>query len=326
MRLKTVILSLLLILSALALLIIQAAHPVHAPDSLFVRGIVNFLPTQTLPVATNTLNVVTYNLGYGSGMLNNQGVIYDREFILKNLDAAAKILAEKKADVIAFQEIDFDSHRTFGINQLEYLAKKLDLAHGAYALNWSKRYLPFPYWPPQIHFGRMQSGLAILSRYPILANEVTILEKPKNNPFWYNWFYLERTVQHAVVDVGPIKIDFFNLHLEAFDYDTRQAQAVKLARLIPAENPNPAIVLGDFNDPEKITLDKNLKDAATTFAEISNLSPVFPIGSAKTFPADKPFEHLDHIFVSKEFLVRDTDVPTLETSDHLPVWVELEMQ
>lgn len=320
------ILSLCFILSALALIIIQAAYPVHTPDSPFVRGIANFLPAETPSVATKHLHVVTFNLGYGSGMFNNQGVIYDRDFIIKNLDAAAKILAKKKADVIAFQEIDFDSHRTFGINQLEYLAKKLNLAHGAYALNWSKRYLPFPYWPPRIHFGRMQSGLAILSRYPILSNEVTILEKPKSNPFWYNWFYLERTVQHAVVQVGTKKIDFFNLHLEAFDYDTRLAQAARLASLIPSENNNPVIVLGDFNDPEKITLEKKRKDAATAFAEIAKLSPVLPIGSVKTFSADKPFEHLDHIFVSKDFLVQGTDVPTLETSDHLPVWVELEMQ
>lgn len=324
-KIKTVILILLIIFLFLSLLLIRAAGPAHQPDSTFVKGVTSFSKDKTEADFSGKLRVVTYNIGYASGMLNNQGVVYDRDFILKNLDAAAMVLHEKNADVIAFQEIDFDSQRTFGINQLEYLAKKLDLPFGAYALNWSKKYIPYPYWPPKIHFGRTQSGLAILSRYPILSNDITILEKPGNNPFWYNWFYIDRNVQHVELQAGDYSIHVYNLHLEAFDHETRLGQVHQVAKFFNNKPKHRTIVMGDFNDPQKETLDKKIRDTTTEFGEQTGLTPVFPVGQLKTYPSNGPAEQLDHIFISKHFQVQNMAVLQIDASDHLPVWVEFEV-
>lgn len=273
-----------------------------------------------------TLRVVTYNLGYASGLENNKGLTYNQDFILKNLDAAAAELKEKNADVIALQEIDFDSHRTFAINQLKYLSEKLRLPHGAYAANWSKRYIPFPYWPPKIHFGRMVSGLAILSRYPILSNDISYFAKPEKHSFWYNWFYLDRNVQHVVIQAGDYKVHVYNLHLEAFDYEARLKQVTKLANIVNSTKSYRSIVLGDFNDPQKETIEKKQKDTTTIFAENISLTPIFSIGAMKTFPSESPYEQIDHIFISRHFEVKNMSTLRLPSSDHLPVWVELEVR
>lgn len=292
----------------------------------YKNSVVTFIENSKTQGFDGSLRVLTYNLGYASGMENNKGLTYDRDFVLKNLGVAANLLKEKKADMIALQEVDFDSQRSFGINQLKYLSEKLELPYGAYALNWSKHYIPFPYWPPQIHFGRMQSGIAILSRYPILSNEVTYFDKPRNNSFWYNWFYLDRNVQHVVIEAGDYKVHVYNLHLEAFDHEARLEQVIKLAEIVNSTKSYRSIVMGDFNDPQKETLDKKQTDTTSVFAKKISLNPIFPIGSMKTFPADAPLEQLDHIFISRHFDVKNMGVPRLPSSDHLPLWAELELR
>ena len=49
-------------------------------------------------------------------------------------------------------------------------------------------------------------------------------------------------------------------------------------------------------------------------------------GSAErgnTYPAERPAERIDYIFVSREFRVRSTAVPATVASDHRPVVADL---
>ena len=81
-----------------------------------------------------------------------------------------------------------------------------------------------PYWPPSAHFGRILSGQAVLSRYPIAKNDRIVLEKVASNPFYYNAVYLDRLAQVTEVQVGGQSVILINLHLEAFDNPTRLEQ------------------------------------------------------------------------------------------------------
>lgn len=169
-----------------------ARSPVYSESE--YSNIIQFSDDSGLGIK-DTFSVVTYNIGYLSGMTNNQPVDRPLGLLEDNLGRAVQLLRAKKPDIVAFQEIDFNSQRTYYINQLEQLALHAGYHIGAEVVNWDKHYVPFPYWPISCNFGRMLSGQAVMSRSSILSNTRIVLPKPASNPFYYNDFYIDRLAQ-----------------------------------------------------------------------------------------------------------------------------------
>src|SRR5205807_39535 len=96
----------------------------------------------------------------------------------RSLARIAEVVAELAPDVLLLQEVDRGSDRSCGVDQAALIARKAGLLHLARAPSWDVDYLPFPYWPPSRHYGRLLSGGAILSRHPIADCRVEILDKP----------------------------------------------------------------------------------------------------------------------------------------------------
>src|SRR5215467_8179763 len=188
-------------------LIFWAKAPAVSPKELPPWGIVRIqgVPGEegsSIRPSSQELRIVTYNIGYASGVKNNTSQTLTRSEVEENLKAMAKALRELHPDLVCLQEVDFDAARTFRINEMETLARELQMPYAAYVLTWNKNYLPWPYWPPKGQFGRIVSGQAVLSRFPIEKQELLRFPKPPSNPFWYNWFYLNRIVQKVVLKNG----------------------------------------------------------------------------------------------------------------------------
>lgn len=292
---------------------------------------------------TNHLTLVTYNIGYASGNKNNLGAILSRDEIIKNLNNMAAELKKLNPDIIALQEVDISATRSHDIDEMRFLANALGMPYGARVITWNKNYLPWPYWPVSLQFGKIISGQAILSRYPILKQQVYVQDKPAANAFWYNWFYLDRVFQRVMINFNGEKISLWNVHLEAFDEKTKITQAEKLAELVQTKNTPfktplkfvAEFVLGDFNSAsfmnEKFA--QNLKNnnedgpaALKIFIQKSNLSNAETSEPSLTFPSWEPDRKIDHIFFGNfseknvQFIKMGT-LP-LTASDHLPVFAE----
>lgn len=298
-------------------------------------------PEITLP---DTLTVATYNIGYLSGMTNNLPQQRTPELFADNLHSAREVLRRLRADVIGFQEIDFAAARSFDYQQMDSLAESNDYAFGAMAVNWDARYVPFPFGSPNVYFGRILSGQAILSRFQISVHERVVLERPPN-PFWYNAFYLDRLAQVAYLETDPA-IAVINVHFEAFDRGTRELHGRAVAELVDSLAEDYAILLiGDFNaipdrywspgvgDAEE--MDRREGDRTTDFLEaIDVLRPVYADdlyeeGQVNTFPADDPGIKIDHIYYDRRYF-RAVDADVLDAdgppSDHRPVVAKLVLQ
>ena len=234
-----------------------------------------------------------------------------REEVLSNLDQIVWELKKLDADLLFLQEVDFHSARTFQIDQMEYLAKGLQMPFAAYVMTWNKSYVPWPYWPPKIHFGRMVSGQAILSRFPMERQEVTYFEKPAENAFWYNWFYPDRAVQKVILKNGDKKFAIWNVHLESFHAETRKKQIEKLSRLVIKEEKT-LFVAGDFNERPGPVL--NIFEKETNLKRGSGSKPIF------SFSSWDPHEEIDYIYFSKNWRSVAAGNLPLTASDHLPVW------
>lgn len=273
------------------------------------------------------LTVVTYNVGYLSGMTNQQAVAPDRALFDRNQATAIAALRAIQPDILALQEVDFDAHRSFRVNQQYAIASALAMPFAAIAVNWDKRYVPFPYWPPQAHYKAITSGQAVLSRYPIRRNERLVLEKVPSNPFYYNALYLDRVAQVAEVEISNQTLIVINVHLEAFDSPTRHRQTEVVRQLAEDYGQRyPVILLGDFNsdlDRQEEGDSRSIDILLDSPSLVSAMPQEATVGSqGATFPADQPQHTLDYIFYTPATLeLVDWDVASAaaQASDHLPV-------
>jgi endonuclease/exonuclease/phosphatase family metal-dependent hydrolase len=289
----------------------------------------------------NTLTVMTYNIGYASGLKNNLGNVLKKDEIYTNLDKIVAVIKKNKVDILATQEIDFHSRRSHYINQLEYIAQKSEFKYTAYIINWDKKYVPYPVdLSFSKHFGHVESGQAVLSRYPILENKCYFLKEPINKPFWYNMFYIKRAVQCVKIKITDTKIiDLYNVHLEAYHTPTRELQVDQLLDIKSRNNFISGIIAGDFNalPPEATKKYGFIDEPEIDFRNDTTIKKMYEQSNLKeiisqelyrseekstfTFPSNNPTRRLDYIFYSDDFVLQKwlIDKTALTGSDHLPV-------
>lgn len=292
--------------------------------------------------STSGLSVVSWNIAWGYGWgSEGSGGAKERAHFDRSIAAVAEILKKVDADVVLLQEVDFRSTRSHKIDQARTLAAQAGYPFVVRAESWRANWVPFPYWPIQDHFGRMSSGGAILSRYPLSDAEVVLFEKPGNNPFWYNLFYLFRYAQTARAILPGRTVTLVNTHLEAFDRENREAQARELsAQIRPAARQGSVIVGGDLNSvPPESTVKSGYEDEPESSHEdertvsilrsTPGLADALSVESflraeeaAFTFPAHAPNRKLDFVFGSEDLEVLETRVvrEAGTISDHLPIF------
>ncbi len=271
-------------------------------------------------------SIVTYNIGYLSGMTNNLPVPKPKELFDTNLK---KVIAEIKTvnpDIIAFQEIDYKASRSYNVNQQNEIAK-LGFNFFAKAVNWDETYVPFPYWPPTMHFGKVISGQSIISKYPLKDHERIVLERVADAPFYRDALYIERLAQIVKVNLNGQEVVLINVHLEAFDKQTRVNQFEEVLKLFNKyKEEYPTILLGDFNSRARI------KDAIINkmFAIEDVGNAAFNIDNpANTFDSKKPYKRIDYIFYTKnsiDYISGKVLAQFGEASDHLPVEMSFKLK
>ena len=296
----------------------------------------------------DTITVMTYNIGYLSGMTNNLPVERTAQLYAENLEAAAALLRRADPDVVALQEIDFGAARSYDVQQLDTLARLVGYASAALAVNWDENYVPFPSASPAQHFGRMLSGQGVLSRFPIRRHERVVLHRPEN-AMGYPWplgplsdrFYIDRLAQIVELDAGrPLLL--INVHLEAFATEARERQAEELRALFETyADDYDVLVVGDFNSllPEdkqrpELPADERAYFADDTsleaFLRETNLRAALPDSLyAGTYPADAPAIKIDHLFYeTAAFEVVEAYVVggTAQPSDHRAVVARLALK
>lgn len=288
-------------------------------------------------VTPPVLKVVTWNMGYAYG-LGSEGRGYEQKdsaFFNSRLKQMGELLQKSEADIVFLQEIDFDSKRSTYIDQARVLAELAGYRHVAYAPSWVAGYIPFPYMPIRNHFGQMNSGGAVLSKYPILKNTVDLLQKPESQAWWYNLFYLHRYFQTVEVKVGEKILTAVNLHLEAFDRTNREKQAELLSSRMQTGKID--LVAGDFNMVPTEASKKNKfpdgddnyeNDMSYDLLKRTSLKDVIPEDIYNkneslywTYPTDKANRKLDYIFYNEQLRFIKVEVlwEASTLSDHFPM-------
>lgn len=341
---KIAFLSVGLLLLAFVVLLAWCGFPWSLNDRVFKAEIVHVEPegmvnNEEFPAV---IKVQTWNMSFlfGEGSEGPGYVPRDKKYFQEKLDTLVSEIKASAPDILCLQEIDFDSHRSMGVNQAQYLAVKAAYPYVAEAVSWEANYIPFPYWPLERNFGRMKSGGAILSKYPIISHEVHLFKKPLSQPWWYNIFYLHRFFQEVQIELGDKQIKVVNLHLEAFDKVDRKSQIEIVVKNIKDHHID--LVAGDFNMvPPSAVKKRNFKGYAEDDYENdgsyegvlkSGLLEVVPdsiyaLDEARyfTFPASRPDRRLDYIFYDKGLKMIKAEVLPSALSDHFPLKASIQI-
>ena len=334
---------LIAIVSALFVLILWMAGGIQSPKGFLEPPRQNSRAVAGTSTDTQTLSVLTWNIAWAYGWgSEGSGTARPKAHFEDSIQKIGEAIKALDVDVVLLQEVDFHATRSHGIDQADRLAEISGLPYIARVVSWKANWVPFPYWPPSEHFGKMESGGAVLSRYPILSNRYEWMQKAEEYGFLYRLFYPFRYWQHVELGVGEDKVSIVNTHLEAFVEANRVSQAMHVQSVLRSFDRPLMVFGGDLNSvPPESTLrgpypdeptvhanddtvpllrrSKSLKDSvpAATFA--ADESAYF------TFPAHAPNRKLDYLFYGDGFELVNVRVPREvgPVSDHLPLLMTL---
>jgi len=202
---------------------------------------------------SDTVRVLTWNTGY-AGLDADADFFMDggREvrpteeyYVGVNLDQMAVRMQEISADFYLLQELDRNSSRTYGIEQLKHYEEKMGLS-SAFAYNYKCPFVPIPF-PP---LGRVESGVATLSGLAMEEAERVSLPCPFSWPVSAANLKRCLLVTRTPVEGTDKELVIVNLHLEAYDSgEGKIAQTKMLMDLLVEEyeKGNYVIAGGDFN-------------------------------------------------------------------------------
>lgn len=297
----------------------SSAHPVEEYNKIIRTNIDNSVKNDSI------FSLLTYNIGYLSGMTNNLPIAKPKSLFDDNLSKVKAVLKPLNIDILAFQEIDYASARSFDINQQLEIAE-LGYPFVAQAVNWDKRYLPFPYYPISMQFGHVYSGQSVLSHFPVKSQKRFVLTTVADAPFYWAPFYLDRLAQVVEIQIKNSIVIVINVHLEAYDKPTRAIQTKEVLALYNSyKNEYPTLLVGDFNS--------DIKFPDASIVPIMNSPDIgiaaFNIPYPNTFNSINPHKRIDYIFYNKNFIEEIGSRVLTEmgvASDHLPLLIHFKLK
>jgi endonuclease/exonuclease/phosphatase family metal-dependent hydrolase len=202
----------------------------------------------------DTFKIVTWNIGYGAlgdnadFFMDGGSHVYTATLNRVKLNMAGILegLADMDPDIVFLQEVDRDSTRSKHIDEYELVQSILVEQQSSFANNFKVAFIPYP-MPP---IGKVDSGLATFSSYPVASSERVQLPIPFSWPV--RMANLKRCVliSRVPLEGSDKELVLMNLHLEAYDSgEGKVAQTKMLAELLQAEaeKGNYVIAGGDFN-------------------------------------------------------------------------------
>jgi len=198
------------------------------------------------------------------------------------------------SDIILFQEVVFLPHIS-PYNQVQILNQTLEYPHLSSAVT---RLQPSP------HYETYREGLALLSKYPIVASDTIILKQAPGDEH-------NRIVQLVDVLIDDHIVKIANVHFSLSDTIDYATAHLKETLEILASRGEERIIVGDFNLDDLTALSDLWSDQYRSSAEQEYIS----------FPGEN--RRIDYFLVPKSYSFGDITTSGDTLSDHRALTTEL---
>ena len=291
--------------------------------------------TELIEVNNNKANSLTdstytlflWNIGF-AGLGSESDFFYDggkmvrspkelNEKYWKGIQQVIHSAMDENHDFFLLQEVDVNSKRSRGMNQVEQLSE-IKQYSSAFAYNYKVKHVPLQLLNP---LGRVQSGLLNLSKYEV--KEAIRYQLPGSYSWPNKLFFLRRCVllQRLPLSDTNKELVIVNAHLSAYDDGSLKIQEMEyLKKLILSEfeKGNYVIVGADWNQtPQSEEIQDFLPD--WTFAYDADIPTNRSLEAA--YNKDSTTKIIDYFLVSPNCTVDSVETKDLEFaySDHQPV-------
>lgn len=316
--------------------------------------------TEQTTIKDTVISLAIWNMGYG-GLGEESDFFYDnggfftsgghmirpeQAMVEKNVDGAELFVKSTDADIFLLQEVDLGSRRSYYTNQLDSLRAQQPSYAASYAANYRVARVPIPILEPWRAYGKVEAGIASLSRWQPTA------EKRLQLPGSFDWptriFQLDRCLlQSRFATASGKELVVINAHLSAYDQGgvLKKQQMAFLQTLVTEEyeKGNYVIVGADWNQcPPYFPFDTFAKEDTDGYSQTNIAAdfvgedwqwlydPTMPTNRKLRSPYDseKSFRTIiDFFLISPN--IKANKVKTIDQqfrfSDHQPVWVEVEL-
>lgn len=249
--------------------------------------------TRTTPIAQSGFRIMTYNVHGCGGM---DGRVSPRR--------VARVIHTYSPDIVALQEMDLGRRRSRAENQVELIARALDMHYE---------------FCPTVTLGEEHYGHALLSIWPM---EVVKRSRLPADPRRASRESRAALWVRMMVNGEPVNVITTHLGLGIEERKVQMQALIGKEWLggIPADEP--VLLCGDCNMlpgsvPYRL-MSGRLRDIQL------DLPRRLPL---PTFSTTRPFARLDYIFASPHLAVKEFQVPrtdlTRVTSDHFPLVADL---
>jgi len=240
---------------------------------------------QSITDSSRIVKVLTYNIFHGETMKGD----FD-------LDRIAQVINSVDPDLVALQEVDFNTNR----------AKKMDLV-----VELGLRTGLAPLFGKAMSYDGGEYGEGILSRFSFLSSKNHSLAAQEGKE-------PRSALEVQVVLSGGDTIRFIGTHLDhTRDETDRVSQTIELVKLF-ANDDMPSILAGDLNArPGSHPMNILLREWTRSFSE-----------DIPTFPSINPKSKIDYILYKPANRWRVIELSVIDeeiASDHRPVLAILEL-
>ncbi|MBN2174119.1 MAG: endonuclease/exonuclease/phosphatase family protein, partial [Bacteroidales bacterium] len=320
---------------------ISAFKPDHKEDAEIINS------EKPFTIIRDSLRLMTWNIGY-AGLGEEMDFFYeggrkvrpDSKLSIKYFNGIKFFIKDNNyIDFILLQEVDFDSKRSYGLNEFKNLSETLPEFAAIRAVNYKAAYVPVPWLNPM---GRVESGLATFSRYQ--PREAVRLATPGNYSWPKSLYLLKRCILFTRYKVeGKGDLVLMNIHNSAFDDADKLREAemgmIREIAVKEFENGNFVVIGGDWNQSppgwddrfEHGYVQQTVWPLPATYMPQGwhcAFDPSIPTNRDVTEPFDKTTTKttiLDYFVVSPNIEIMDVKTVDLqfEYSDHQPVLLNL---
>ncbi|CCI47225.1 unnamed protein product [Albugo candida] len=278
-------------------------------------------PSDPFAANNSKLRVLTYNVWNTNP---SDETIHRWEEYNRRMDALTDAVKRSEASIIGFQEVRFDASLGHAGDhaQIQHLANRLPNYQYVYqaAMHYIDRNDPLK---------RVEEGLAIFSRYPILSSDYILLHRDPNDPNDQH----QRICLHAVVYVPDWgRVDVYVTHL-SLSKASREQSVIQIWNFMQTGNGVTQLLLGDLNAEPQSEEIQFLQGKTDLLGHKTNLRDSWldihdePVPRSKnvvdrsekfTFPSEDPCKRIDLILfrgqgVTKEIKLVGKD-PFVEPS------------
>ena len=133
--------------------------------------------TENTPLETGMpYKAITYNIGFGAYTPEftffmdggKSSWAASKESVIETVTGAIGLLKEEDPDLMLIEEVDFDSTRSYHVDERAMLQEAFPDRDLAFAVNFDSPFLMYPFTQPH---GKSRSGIAMFSRFDVSGAE-----------------------------------------------------------------------------------------------------------------------------------------------------------